>query len=40
MYKSRIEIIEKLIGVLKFDSGENGYGLSVIMLKNMRKSNI
>lgn len=24
MYKSRIEIIEKLIGVLKLDSGENG----------------
>ena len=38
MYKSRIEIIEKLIGVLKLDSDENGYGLSVFMF-NMRKSN-
>ena len=32
MYKSRIEIIEKLLGVLELDTDKNGYGFSVILL--------
>ena len=32
MYKSRIEIIEKLLGVLELDSEKNGYGFSVTVL--------
>ena len=31
MYKSRIEIIEKLLGDLELDSDKNGYGFCVIV---------
>ena len=33
MYKSRLEIVEKLLGVLELDSDKNGYASSILVFQ-------